>query len=242
MEKQCAPLLFCGCRSVKTGRAGKQTRERSAVWRVKLAVSLLGMHDVLRKASWNSNWAHYGHHLEWSAIISATCGKLRWRKDSCRPYGPVCYGRISIHTHLLYSLCYFFYFFFIPLPCFSSPSAHLNRSISKLELGLIWGPQIDCILQPGCGDLWWKWMGMVWAGMQRCILWCAFFYFFCWLFFLILGGADGLENGVDERNSRRIIFPFQLRDTERLQKEIQHKEKKKGQRRREGNRREWAKP
>lgn len=74
-------------------------------------------------------------------------------KDSCRPYGPVCWSHISIHTHLLYSSCYFLDFFEIPLPCFSSPSAHLNRNISKLELALIRGPQIDCILQPGCGDL-----------------------------------------------------------------------------------------
>lgn len=34
-----------------------------------------------------------------------------------------------------------------------TPSSHLKRGISKQELGLIWGPQIDCILQPGCGDL-----------------------------------------------------------------------------------------
>lgn len=60
----------------------------------------------------------------------------------------------SVHTHLLYSSVIFLnFFFFIPPPCFSSPSAHLNRRITKLELGLIWEPQIDCILQPGCRDL-----------------------------------------------------------------------------------------
>lgn len=52
---------------------------------------------------------------------------------------------------------------------------------------------------------------MVWAGMQRCIL--------CFSFFLILGGAEGLENGVELRNNSRIIFLFRLRKTERLWKE-----------------------
>lgn len=68
----------------------------------------------------------------------ASCGG---ETDSCRPCGPVC----CEFAHSVHPV--------ISLPCFSSPSAHLNKSISKLELGLIWGPQIDRILQPGCGDL-----------------------------------------------------------------------------------------
>lgn len=64
--KQCtAPLLWLGlCREKKGGRGRERTRERFGRLTCQAAVSLFSARDVLREASWNSNWAHYGHRLE----------------------------------------------------------------------------------------------------------------------------------------------------------------------------------
>lgn len=179
MGKQCAPLLFCGSGSgeeKKGGRGRERTRERSAVWRVRL-LSVSSARETScekpRETQTGLIMVIVWNRAQSSRPPVASCGG---EKTSCRPSGPVC--RVSSHTFTLFK-CYFLtFFFFIPPPCFSSPSAHLNRRITKLELGLIWEPQIDCILQPGCRDLWWKWIGMVWAVCRGAHYGVPFFFFF----------------------------------------------------------------
>lgn len=102
------------------------------------------------------------------------CGQFRKGRDSCRHHrvGPSELHQLT-HAVLFHSTCCVFLCFFFFRS--SSPPAlfFFKRSTSKPELGLMWGPQIDRVLQQGCGDLRWKRVAVVCAGIQRCIFLCA---------------------------------------------------------------------
>lgn len=71
---------------------------------------------------------------------------------SLTPVGIVesdCKSHQITHAVVLFDFIWFYFFVpFLPLLCFS-----LRGVLPKPELWLMWGPQIDRVLQQGCGDL-----------------------------------------------------------------------------------------
>lgn len=134
------PLLFCGCSfssSVEMGRGGNGPESAR-----------------LSDVSSCCQSPLCARHLEKSPVKLNTgiIMLIIWNKAQS-PLPPVTSSSAEKTLVGLMGLSIISLLMVLFFQCFLSQSSYLKRSISKQELGLIWGPQIDCILQPGCGDL-----------------------------------------------------------------------------------------